>query len=123
MAASCRAASVCDAKLCARIAIPSGLLCGEKYERLLAVILGDDAVRAPTAARKVGAGIRSQIRAWRMRAEELRSTADLFEVPSAQESLRTAARNYELMADNLENLLGHRPAAKGEKTGAPSDLE
>jgi hypothetical protein len=89
----------------------------ENYERLLVVILGEDAVRAPTAVCSIGADMRSQIRAWRRRAEELRTTADQFEVPSAQDSLRSAARNYELMAGNLENLLPRRPAAKDEKAG------
>ena len=67
----------------------------EKYERPLAVILGEDAIQAPTADRKAGADVRSQIRAWRMRAEELRTTADQFQVPSAKDSLRSAARNFE----------------------------
>jgi hypothetical protein len=87
----------------------------EKYEQMLAVILGDDAVRAPTAVRQIGADMRSQIRAWRRRAEELRMTADQFEVPSAQDSLRRAARNYDRLADHAEGLLGGSPPEKDEK--------
>ena len=58
---------------------------------------------------------RSQIRAWRMRAQELRATADNFLVPSAQETLNRAAANYEQMADHAEALLTGRPSAPGEK--------
>jgi hypothetical protein len=51
-----------------------------------------------------------------MRAEELRTTADQFEMPSAQESLRRAAANYEKIADHAEALLtGQRPAVKDEQ--------
>jgi hypothetical protein len=58
---------------------------------------------------------RSQMRAWRRRAEELRTTADNFTIPSAQESLRRAAANYDRMADHAEALLaGRRPAARDE---------
>jgi hypothetical protein len=87
----------------------------EQYERLVAGILGEDALRAPDAAQKVEAHMRSQIRAWRARAEELRTTASQFEIPTAQESLRSAARNFDLMADNLENLLKAQPPAKRDK--------
>lgn len=87
----------------------------EKYERLLAMVLDSDAIRAPTAVRQVGADMNSQISTWRMRAEELRSTADQFEVPSAQDALRNAASNYDLLADNLENLSKRRPRLRDEK--------
>jgi hypothetical protein len=46
----------------------------QRYERLLAEVLGEDAVRAPDAGQKVRADMHSQIRAWRDRAEELRTT-------------------------------------------------
>jgi hypothetical protein len=88
-----------------------------KYEGMLAVILGDDAVRAPTAVRPIGADTRSQIKAWRLRAEELRSTAEQFEVPSAQESLRRAAVNYDKMADHTEAPLTGRRAEKKDTAG------
>jgi hypothetical protein len=89
----------------------------EKYERMLAVILGDDAVRAPTAVRPIGADTRSQVKAWRLRAEELRSTAEQFEVPSAQEALRRAAANYDKMAEHAEALLTGRLAEKKDTAG------
>lgn len=89
----------------------------EKYEGMLAAILGDDAVRAPTAVRPIGAGMRSQINAWRLRAKELRSTAEQFEVPSAQEALRRAAVNYDKMADHAEALLTGRPAERKDTAG------
>jgi hypothetical protein len=89
----------------------------EKYERMLAEILGDDAVQAPTAVRRIGADRRSQIRVWRMRAEELRSTADQFEVPSAQDSLRRAAANYDKMAEHAEALVTGRPDEKKDTAG------
>ncbi len=89
----------------------------EKYERMLAEILGDDAVQAPTAVRQIGADRRSQVRVWRMRAEELRSTAEQFGVPSAQDSLRRAAANYDKMADHAEALLTGRPDEKKDTAG------
>jgi len=60
---------------------------------------------------------RRQIEAWRRRAEELRATADQFKVPSAQESLRRAAANYDQMADHAEALLTGKSKAPAEKTG------
>jgi hypothetical protein len=44
-----------------------------------------------------------------MRAEELRTTADQFSVPSAQEALRRAAANYDKMADNAQARLDTHP--------------
>jgi ActR/RegA family two-component response regulator len=88
-------------------------------QQLAAEVLGHEpplAVQADTE-QQVDANMRSQVRAWRMRAEELRTTADQFEVPSAQDSLRSAARNYEPMADNVENLMERRPPVKDEKAG------
>jgi hypothetical protein len=54
---------------------------------------------------------------WRMRAEELRATADQFEVPSAQESLRRAVANYDKLADHAEALLIGRPPMTEDKAG------
>jgi hypothetical protein len=51
-----------------------------------------------------------EIMAWRMRAEELRTTADQFVIPSAQESIRRAAFNYDKLADHAEAQLGTRTA-------------
>jgi hypothetical protein len=50
----------------------------ERYERLIAENLDEDAVRARDAAQHLRAHMHSQIRASRMRAEELRTTADRF---------------------------------------------
>ena len=61
-------------------------------------------------------GQRRKIKAWRMRAEELRAVADQFSARSAQEPLRRSAANYEQMADHAETLLGDKPSPRG-KTG------
>lgn len=60
---------------------------------------------------------RRQIRAWRMRAEELRATAEQFEEPSARESLRRAADNLDKMASHAEGITTSKPKPPGEKTG------
>ena len=81
----------------------------ERYRHLLAEVLGDEpqVMTAP--------GVRDRITQWRMRAEELRTTADQFQVSSAQESLRKAAANYDKLADDAEALLkGRRPATDEE---------
>jgi hypothetical protein len=57
-----------------------------------------------------------EIRAWRMRAEELRSVADQFPLPSAQESLRRAAANYDTLADYVAAQL-----AGGARESYPRD--
>jgi hypothetical protein len=76
----------------------------ERYRRLLAEVLGEEP-RAMTAP-----GVRDRIMQWRMRAVALRTTADEFEVPSAQESLRRAAADYDRLADDAEAVLtGHPP--------------
>jgi hypothetical protein len=89
----------------------------EEYKRQLAELLGHkpSAVAQAGTGQQVDANMRSQIRVWRMRAEELRTTAEQFEVPSAQDSLRSAARNYDLMADNLEALLSIQPSVNDAK--------
>jgi hypothetical protein len=76
-----------------------------------------EVARADEAKERAISQERSRIRAWRMRAAELRATADNFEVPSAQEPLRRAAANYEQMADHAEALLTGKPKAPGEETG------
>jgi hypothetical protein len=84
----------------------------ERYERALTWVLTESAcrlVRERFSGRRVGVEARVQIKAWRLRAEELRTTADQFEVPSAQEALRQAAANYDKMADHAEALLTVRP--------------
>ncbi len=93
----------------------------ERYERLLEGALDERTRRTveallgqENAARDKE---RSQIKAWRRRAEELRTTADNFSVPSAQESLRRAATNLEQMADHKEALLTGKPQVRGEQTG------
>jgi hypothetical protein len=53
-----------------------------------------------------------QIKRWRQRAEELRTVADQFVIPSAGETMRRTANNYERLADNAEALLEGRPATK-----------
>lgn len=53
-----------------------------------------------------------QIKRWRQRAEELRVAADQFVIPSAQETMRRTARNYEQLADKAEALLEGRPAIR-----------
>ena len=51
------------------------------------------------AKERASADERTRIRALRMRAEELRATAAQFVVPSAQESLRRTAANYDRRAE------------------------
>jgi hypothetical protein len=58
----------------------------------------------------------AKIRAWRMRAEELRTTADGFAVPSAQETLRRAAANYDRLADQAETSFARRPPEPQDDT-------
>jgi hypothetical protein len=82
----------------------------EHYQRLLAHALdeGRRQVEAQPKEPRRDPKAQRQIAAWRLRAEELHTTADEFTVPSAQESLRHAAANYERLADEAEALLtGH----------------
>jgi DNA-binding response OmpR family regulator len=78
-----------------------------------------DDLRAGTTAanERVVGDQKTRIRAWRRRAEELRTTADNFVVPSAQESLRRAAANYDQRANHVEAMLEGRPPAPEEETG------
>jgi hypothetical protein len=57
---------------------------------------------------------RSRVSAWRTRAEELRTIADQFSIPSAQESLRRAASNYDKLAEDAEKSLEARLVVTGE---------
>jgi hypothetical protein len=85
----------------------------EPYRRLLTQALdeGRRQVEAQPKEPRIDLKAQRQIARWRLRAEELRTTADEFTVPSAQESLRRAATNYERLADEAEALLtGHRSA-------------
>jgi hypothetical protein len=90
----------------------------EHYQRLLAKALdeGRRQVAAQPKERRADPTAQRQVARWRARAEELRTTADEFTVPSAQESLRRAAANYERLADEAEALLTGHPCAK-DKAG------
>jgi hypothetical protein len=90
----------------------------EHYQRLLAQALdeGRRQVEAQTKEPRVDLKAQRQVARWRLRAEELRTTADEFTVPSAQESLRRAATNYERLADAAEALLTGHLCAK-DKAG------
>lgn len=93
----------------------------ERYEHLLEGALDEQTRRTVEALlgqeNTARDKERSQIQAWRRRAEELRATADQFSVPSAQESLRHAAANLEKMADHKETLMTGEPKVRGEQTG------
>ena len=71
-------------------------------------------VRQTTRVRPV---TREQVVRWRMRAEELRTTADQFRDPSAQRALLSAAANYEKLAEDAERALARSPFARNDKTG------
>jgi hypothetical protein len=60
---------------------------------------------------------RDRIKRWRHGAEELRTAADQFREPLAQEPLRLAAGNCEQMADYAEALLDGKPTPPVEKAG------
>jgi len=62
-------------------------------------------------------GVPSQVKAWRMRAEELRTTAEGLAVPSAQEELRRAAANYDMLADQAEAQLMRWQPLPADKAG------
>jgi hypothetical protein len=89
----------------------------ERYARLLSEVLSERSLRIhePLDHRELTTAQR-EIKAWRMRAEELRATADQFEVPSAQEALRRAAANYDKLADQAKALLTKLPAPPSGKT-------
>jgi hypothetical protein len=87
-----------------------------RYEQLLERALGGSARQLAErllARQQADTDARRRIKAWRLRAEELRTTADSFETSSAQEALRRAAENYDTMADQAEALLnGHQSSGK-----------
>lgn len=92
----------------------------QSYKRLLEQALERTRTIVEEVSRKMGRPAPNpcaQIRAWRMRAEELRTTADGFELPSAQEKLGRAAQDYALLADRTEALLMHRPEKPSDKAG------
>jgi hypothetical protein len=88
----------------------------EHYERLLAGPLGEKVQRIvqellqPAFERDAQA----QIKAWQLRAEELRTTADGFSTPSAQASLRRAAANYDLIAEQAQARLSADSAPRDD---------
>jgi hypothetical protein len=90
----------------------------ERYARLLSEVLSERSlhIHEPLDHRELTTAQR-EIKAWRMRAEELRATADQFEVPSAQEALRRASANYDKLADQAEALLTKRKSPPSGKTG------
>ena len=90
----------------------------EHYQRLLAQALDERRrqVEAQPQEPRVDRTAQRQVARWRLRAEELRTTADQFAVPSAQESLRRAAVNYERLANEAEALLTGHLCAK-DKAG------
>ena len=87
----------------------------QRYKGLLAGALREEVLRVveELLEPKIVHDERRRIKAWRLRAEELRATAETFSVPSAQDALRSAAANYDLIADNAEALL----PLPGAKTG------
>ncbi len=60
---------------------------------------------------------RDRIKRWRQRAEELRTVADQFVVPSVQETLRRTAANYEQLADDAEAQLSGTPPTSSDEAG------
>jgi len=93
----------------------------ERYERLLATLTDERTRRViQELLEEENAALdkeRRQIRAWRLRAEELRASADQFEDGLARTSLYRAADNLDRMADHSEALLMGFPRAPGEKAG------
>jgi hypothetical protein len=95
----------------AKIEHYAGLLAGPLGEKVRQIV--EELLNKPHAVLDA----RSRIKAWRMRAEELRTTADGFVLPSAQDALRRAAANYDTLADQAEALLvGCQPLPE-DKTG------
>lgn len=63
------------------------------------------------------ADTRDKIRRWRVRARELRTVADQFGLPSAQDSLRHLAATYEKLADDAEAQLSDGRSPETKETG------
>jgi hypothetical protein len=91
-----------------------GLIAEDHKRRLVEAL--DEGVRL-LIERRVSSDTRGQIKRWRMRVEEILTTADQCTVPSLQESLRRAAANYDKLADNAEAQLVGRPSAPSDKAG------
>ena len=70
-----------------------------------------------TAAERAIADQRARIKRWRIKAEEVRTVADQFGVPSARESMRRVATNYDQLANDAEAMLEGRPSAPRENAG------
>lgn len=70
--------------------------------RLRPQVLPEDGVSA-------GDQKREEIKRWRLRAEEIRTTAEQFADPRARRSLEAAAANYERLAAHTELLLAGTP--------------
>jgi hypothetical protein len=66
--------------------------------------------RALSFIRDTGMGEVDQVKHWRLRATELRSIAEQFTVPSAQDTLRKLAARCDELADQAE-----RAVAKGSR--------
>jgi RNA polymerase sigma-70 factor, ECF subfamily len=64
-----------------------------------------------------GGNKREEIKRWRLRAEEIRTTAEQFTDATARHSLETAAANYERMAAHTEALLAGTPHPARGSTG------
>jgi RNA polymerase sigma-70 factor (ECF subfamily) len=60
---------------------------------------------------------RAQIKRWRLRAEEIRTTAEQFSDPTARRSLQAAAANYERLAAHTETLLARAPLPARRQAG------
>jgi hypothetical protein len=88
-----------------------GLLAGPLDEKVRQVV--EELLDKPRATSHA----RSKIKVWRVRAEELRTTADGFVVPSARDALRVAAADYDTLADQLEALLAGCQPLPEDKAG------
>jgi RNA polymerase sigma-70 factor, ECF subfamily len=64
-----------------------------------------------------GGDKREQIKLWRLRAEEIRTTAEQFTDPTARRSLQNAAVNYERIAAHAEALLAGKPPLARRQAG------
>ena len=99
------------------------IVSGEKldeYRRLIARALEPEArqlVEGLLLEHDTLALQRERIRLWRLRAEEMRATADHFVIPSAEDSLRRAAANYDRLADTAEAILSGRQPKPSSETG------
>lgn len=93
----------------------------ERYKHLLAGAL-DERTRATVQSllseeQAVVDDKHRRTRQWRMRAEELRATAEQFQVPSARDTLLRAAANYDQLADQAEGRLTAYRSSPGKEAG------